>query len=100
MSYVQLSEGGFNRGGFQSRSLPTPDSMGMPKLSQNARNRTREQNVLCLKHLLSSRRWLSATGSCQCTACKTARMRRERACLERAARADVTKQTFRKHVHA
>ena len=31
--------------------------------------------------------------------CKTARMRRERACLESAARADATKQTFRKHVH-
>ena len=42
--------------------------MGMPKLSKNAWNRTREQNMLCLKHFLSSRRWLSATGSCKCTA--------------------------------
>ena len=31
--------------------------------------------------------------------CKIARMRRERACLESAARAEATKQTFRKHVH-
>ena len=42
--------------------------MGKPKLSKNARKRAREQNISCLTHFWSFCRWLSATGSCKCTA--------------------------------